>query len=192
MEKLQGKSIAIPGRLTTAYLLLQLYGAAAASSWTGFHGFDVVEMPFHRIIESVVSEDVDAGLIIHESRFTYPLYGLQEVIDLGSWWEQETGLPIPLGCIIAQHSLGNDLIRSVDAILKESVLYAMANPLDATDYIKEHSQELSDDVIRQHIDLYVNDFSVDLGQEGERAVAELISRAERAGIIPASRKSSTA
>ncbi|MBI5663485.1 MAG: 1,4-dihydroxy-6-naphthoate synthase, partial [Nitrospirae bacterium] len=146
-----------------------------------------VEMPFHKIMDAVANEEVDAGLIIHESRFTYPSYGLKQVIDLGSWWEKETGLPIPLGGIIAKRSLGESLIRQVDGLLKQSVEYAFSNRTEPMDYIKKHSQELSDDVINQHIDLYVNGFSIDVGDEGGKAVAELISRAEESRIIPKSK-----
>jgi 1,4-dihydroxy-6-naphthoate synthase len=182
MEELQGKKIAIPGKLTTAFLLMQLYDPFFKSS-------DIVVMPFDEIMDAVSQGDVDAGLIIHESRFTYPSYGLKEIIDLGSWWEAQTGLPIPLGGIIAKRSLGDGLHTQINNILRQSVEYAFDNRTEPLNYIKKHSQELSDDVINQHINLYVNDFSVDVGQEGEQAVAELLSRAEEAGIIPKSDKS---
>jgi 1,4-dihydroxy-6-naphthoate synthase len=141
-------------------------------------------MPFHKIIDAVSNDEVDAGLIIHESRFTYPSYGLKQIIDLGEWWEKETGLPIPLGGIIAKHSLGNGLNKKINKILRQSVQYAFSNRSEPISYIKEHSQELSDDVINQHIDLYVTDFSIDVGSEGEKAVSELLLRAEQARIIP--------
>ena len=146
-------------------------------------------MPFHEIMGAVADEKVDAGVIIHESRFTYQSYGLKEIIDLGNWWEKETGLPIPLGGIIARRSLGVKLINQIDDNIKQSTLYAFDNRQNPVDYIKQHSQELSDDVINQHINLYVNDFSVDLGTEGEKAVRELLSRAEETGVIPKITKS---
>ena len=180
MDQLQGKKIAIPGRLTTACLLLQLFDSSFRH-----HASSLIEMPFHMIMESLVSRDVDAGLIIHESRFTYPSYGLREIIDLGSWWEDQTGLPIPLGGIISKHSLGDIMHKKVNEVIRRSIQYAFDHPSEPLKYIKEHSQELSDDVILQHIRLYVNDFSIDPGFEGERAVTELISRSEEAGIIPA-------
>lgn len=179
MQELRGKKIAIPGRLTTAYLLLQIFDPAFGHQPSG-----IVVMPFHQIIEAVANEEVDAGLIIHESRFTYSSYGLKEIIDLGQWWEKETGLPIPLGGIIAKHSLGESLLEHINKILRESVEYAFANRSEPMNYIKKHSQEMSGDVINQHINLYVNDYSIDVGQEGEKAVAGIISRAEDAGIIP--------
>ncbi len=179
MKDMRSCNIAIPGRLTTAYLLLRLFDPAL-----GLQHSSVRVMPFHRIIDAVANEEVDAGLIIHESRFTYPSYGLKEIIDLGQWWEKETGLPVPLGCIAAKHSLGSALNKKIDGILKLSVQYALTSRAEPMSYIREHSQELSGDVIKRHINLYVNDFSLDIGDEGEKAVTELLSRAEEAGIIP--------
>lgn len=176
MDDLKGKKIAIPGRLTTAYLLLQLYEPLLAGG--------VVVMSFDRIMDAVKDGTVDAGLIIHESRFTYRDYGLFEVMDLGQWWEKETGLPIPLGCIIGKKNLGMDLIHTIDNLVKESVEYAFARREETKGYIKAHSQELEDKVIEQHINLYVNNYSLDLGDEGLRAVEELLKRAEEQGIIP--------
>jgi 1,4-dihydroxy-6-naphthoate synthase len=176
MDDLRGKKVAIPGRLTTAYLLLQLYDPLAAAH--------VVVMPFDRIMGAVKEGSVDAGLIIHESRFTYPEYGLSEVIDLGRWWEQETGLPIPLGCIIAKKGLGDELAHCVERLVRESVVYASAHRVETKDYIKAHSQEIKDEVVEEHIRLYVNDYSLDLGDDGVSAVEELFRRAEARGIIP--------
>ncbi len=175
LAALRGKSIAIPGRLTTANLLLQLCG-------TGFE--QVREMPFHTIMAAVAKGEVEAGVIIHESRFTYWEHGLVQIADLGAWWEEETGLPIPLGGILARRDLGAELIAQIDEALAESVAYAFAHPQQPRAYIREHSQELADEVIESHIALYVNDFSLDLGDEGERAVTELLGRAEKRGIIP--------
>lgn len=179
MKDLRMKRIAIPGNLTTAYLLLQLYDPQFA-----LKNSNIIEMPFHEIIAAVADEKADAGLIIHESRFTYPSYGLTAVMDLGKWWEEETGLPIPLGGIALKRTLKDGPGRDIDRFLKQSVEYAFTNPSEPMDYIKKYSQELSEDVINQHIDLYVNDFSVDMGTEGEQAVTEFISRAESSGIIP--------
>ncbi len=181
MADLHDKKVAIPGHMTTAYLLLQLYDNTFSSS-------GIVSMPFHEIMQAVFNGDVDAGVIIHESRFTYQSYGLHEIIDLGDWWEGETGLPIPLGGIAARRSLGDRLVKHIDDNIEQSILYAFDNRQNPFDYIKQHSQELSDDVINQHIDLYVNDFSVDLGIEGEKAVRELLSRAEEAEITTRSDK----
>ncbi len=184
LNELRNKKIAIPGRLTTAYMLLQLYDPEFSGQ-----PHNIIEMPFDKIIDAVVSEKVDAGLIIHESRFTYPSYGLIQLIDLGEWWERETGFPIPLGGIIAKRSMGKDVIHNIDSILKCSVQYACENPQEPMNYIKQHSQELSDEVISNHIKLYVNNFSIDIGEEGEYAINEFITRAEKAGIISKSNQS---
>ncbi len=175
MKDLKGKTIAIPGELTTAYLLLQLYESDFRSN--------VKVMPFHEIMGAVKEGKVDAGLIIHEGRFTYPSYGLKKIIDLGEWWKKETGLPIPLGCIIAKRSLGIDVISKVERLIMESVLYAISRRDEPVKYIKEHSQELDDSVIAEHINLYVNDYSIDIGDEGIRAVRKLLDMAEERGII---------
>jgi len=179
MEALKGKKIAIPGRLTTANLLLQLYGE-------GFE--DVLILPFDQIMAAIRAGQVEAGVIIHESRFTYQAHGLTQVADLGAWWERQTGLPIPLGGILAKRSLGVDTIARVEAALRESVAYAQSHPECSGTYIRQHSQELADDVIASHIALYVNPFSVDLGEEGVQAVETLLRRAEERGIIPACNK----
>ena len=186
MEELRSKKIAIPGKLTTAFLLLRLYDTAFNTLTPEPQTLNPVyiEMPFNKIMDAVAKDEVDAGLIIHESRFTYPSYGLTQVIDLGEWWEKETGLPIPLGGIIAKQTSGEDLNKKTGELVRQSVEYAFKNRNEPTAYIKEHSQELSDDVINRHIDLYVNDYSLDIGQDGEKAVKELFSRAEDAGIIP--------
>ncbi len=176
--ELPEKTIAIPGKMTTAYLLLQLFDSGITK---------VVEMPFDRIMNAVSLGIVDAGLIIHEGRFTYPGYGLVQIIDLGEWWERETGLPIPLGAIVAKRSLGVDVINEVDRLLRKSVEYAFANHSMTRGYIKEHAQELDDEVIDQHIGLYVNDYTLDIG-DGVEAVEELIKRAENLNLFPHSEK----
>lgn len=174
---LRGQAIAIPGHLTTANLLLQLCG----------EGFDqVVAMPFHRIVEAVAAGEVAAGVIIHESRFTYAQSGLHQVLDLGQWWESDTGLPIPLGGILARRSLGAEVIQDIDLALRRSVEFAQSHPAETRDYIKAHSQELADPVIDSHIALYVNRFTLDLGDEGLHAITTLLQRAEARGLIPPS------
>jgi 1,4-dihydroxy-6-naphthoate synthase len=174
---LRGKVIAVPGRYTTAKLLLRLFDPELQN---------FLVMPFNEIMDAVTSGIADAGLIIHESRFTYQGFGLHKLLDLGEWWEGETGLPIPLGGIVAKRSLGAENIAIMERALRDGVEYARKNPAEATNYIREHSQEMSAEVCAAHISLYVNDFSTDLGDEGERAILHLMERAERAGIIPAS------
>lgn len=175
MDQLRGKKIAIPGQLTTANLLLQLYGS-------GFD--DLLILPFEQIMPALQDGRAAAGVIIHESRFTYQQHGFRKVLDLGAWWEEDTGCPIPLGGILARRSLGADTINKIDTSLRRSVEYAYAHPQEPGDYIRQHAQELEEEVVRSHIGLYVNDFSLDLGEEGVRAVETLISRAEERGIIP--------
>ena len=120
---------------------------------------------------------MDAGLIIHESRFTYADHGLVEIADLGAWWEGETGMPVPLAAICARSDLDADLRASVEDALRRSVEHAFAHPLDSLEYVRAHSQEMSDEVCRQHIDLYVNEFTIDLGDDGMAAVDALLARA---------------
>ena len=176
-DDLRDKTIAIPGRLTTAALLLRLFNPAITN---------IVEMPFHLIMEAVSKGEVDAGVIIHESRFTYPEYGLQKVIDLGEWWEASTGHPIPLGGILARRALGADEVRCIDHTLHASVHYAYDHPDEVRGYIRQHAQEMDDAVMQQHIDLYVNQYTFDYNADGEAAIRDLFTRAESAGIIPTS------
>ncbi|NIQ93183.1 MAG: 1,4-dihydroxy-6-naphthoate synthase [Desulfuromonadales bacterium] len=179
MAALRGKRVAIPGRLTTANLLLQLYGA----------GYEqVVVLPFDRIMAALRDGRADAGVIIHESRFTYLDSGFVEVCDLGAWWEAETGLPIPLGGILARRDLGAERIARIDAAVRDSLDYARAHPDEPRHYIRRHAQEISESVTEQHIRLYVNDFSRDLGDEGVGAVEALLGRAEQRGLIPSSER----
>ena len=178
LPELRGKKIAVPGRLTTAFLLLRLVEPLLKEN--------VLVMPFNLIMEAVRNGEADAGLIIHESRFTYPEAGLHKVMDLGEWWETETGLPIPLGAIIAKRDLGGAVIRQTEAAIRTSLEYAFAHPAEPKKYISRHSQELGEDTIEQHISLYVNDYSLDIGSEGLRAVEELFRLAEEKGILPKS------
>jgi len=178
MKDLKGRKIAVPGRLTTAFLLLQLLDPSLKER--------VVVMPFHRIIDAVRNDEADAGLIIHESRFTYQAAGLRQVVDLGEWWERETGLPIPLGGIIAKRELGDELIKNIESGIRKSLDYALAHNAEPKAYIKKHSQEIEDSVIEQHIGLYVNDYSIDIGDDGLKAVEELFRMSEEKGIIETS------
>jgi 1,4-dihydroxy-6-naphthoate synthase len=170
-QPLVGATIAVPGEQTTAYLLLRLWR----------RGYDVVVMPFEQIMPAVRDGAVDAGLVIHESRFTYPSYGLVCLQDLGEWWEQETGLPIPLGAIIARRTLDTSALSGT---IRASVEHAWADPSAAAAFVAEHAQEMDPGVCQQHIDLYVNDFSRDLGEAGYAAVEALLSRAATAGLVP--------
>jgi 1,4-dihydroxy-6-naphthoate synthase len=175
--KLKGKKIALPGQFTTAALLLRLFDPSLS---------DLVYLPFEKIMSAVADGSVAAGVIIHESRFTFASLGLQQVLDLGQWWERETGHPIPLGGIAARRSLGRDTLLALEQGLTRSVRYAFDHPGEARPYIRAHSQEMSDQVCDAHIGLYVNDYSLGLGSEGEAAVRLLLEHATAAEIIPAS------
>ncbi|NTW60457.1 MAG: 1,4-dihydroxy-6-naphthoate synthase [Nitrospirae bacterium] len=177
LEHVRSGTVAIPGKLTTAWLLLRLYDPALTN---------VAVMTFDRIMQAVADGAVTAGLIIHESRFTYPLYRLEKLLDLGTWWEQYSGLPLPLGGILGKRSLGPDTLLKVEEAIRESLRYARTHPAEVLDYGKEHSQEMDETVMQKHIDLYVNDLSLDLGDEGTAAVRRLFAEAEKRGIFPTS------
>jgi 1,4-dihydroxy-6-naphthoate synthase len=177
LENLRGKRIAVPGRYTTACLLLQLFNPALT---------DLVFMPFHEILPAVAAGQVDAGVIIHEARFTYPAYGLHCLVDLGAWWEETTGHPIPLGGIAIKRDLGPQVASAINTALQASIAFARQHPAASFPYIRAHSQEMSDEVCAAHIGLYVNDYSIDLGTAGRAAVADLFHRAEQAGLLPPS------
>ena len=178
VSELADKTVAIPGELTTAYLLLQLFDPGIKK---------IIIMPFDRIMNSVSLGTVDAGLIIHEGRFTYPAYGLVQLVDLGEWWEEETGLPVPLGGILARRDLGRAAVKEIDRMLRKSIEYAFENPSLAREYVKRFTRELDDAVIDQHISTYVNDYTREIG-EGIAAVERLLKTAEELHLIPASEK----
>jgi 1,4-dihydroxy-6-naphthoate synthase len=164
-EAIAGR-VAIPGTATTAYRLLRL-----AAPQLG----EVVEVRYDRILSAVAHGEFDAGLIIHESRFTYREHGLVEVLDLGGWWAAETGLPVPLAGICARADVAPDTATAVEHAIRASVAYAFAHREASRTYVRAHAQELSDAVCDQHIALYVNEFSLDMGEEGLRAILRLVA-----------------
>ncbi|MHC1697113.1 MAG: menaquinone biosynthesis family protein [Geobacteraceae bacterium] len=174
---LKGKRIAVPGRYTTACLLLQLFEPVLG---------ELIFLPFNKIMPAVTAGHVDAGLIIHESRFTYQSYGLHKVLDLGEWWETSTGLPLPLGGIAAKRSLGPEPLATLSLLVRSSVEYAHRHPAETLKYVRAHSQEMSEEVCASHIALYVNDYSLDPGPDGERAAEFLFARGEQIGLFPRS------
>lgn len=167
--------IAIPGTYTTANFLLGLAFPNARNT---------TAIVFSEIEPALLRGDFDAGLIIHENRFTYEAKGLKKIVDLGEFWERETNLPIPLGGIVANRSLPLEVQRAVNRVVRRSVEYAFAHREASLPYVRAHAQEMSDEVMYKHIDLYVNDYSVGLGEEGRKAVTCLFDRARAAGIIP--------
>lgn len=174
---LAGKRVAVPSERSTAYLLFRLWAARHVPGGIG----EIVVMPFHEIMPAVRDGRIDAGLVIHEARFTYPSYGLSMLIDLGSWWESDTGLPIPLGAIIAKRSLDT---AAIAGWIRASVDYAWTHPEASQPYIMTHAQELSSDVAKAHIDLYVNEFTADLGEDGYASITALLGRAAEEGLVP--------
>ncbi|MDA8164586.1 MAG: 1,4-dihydroxy-6-naphthoate synthase [Desulfobacteraceae bacterium] len=174
-SRLESAKVAIPGRLTTAAMLLRLFAPECRN---------LITMRFDLIMPALAAGEIDAGAIIHEGRFTYRQYGLTLIQDLGAWWEEVTGLPIPLGGIVARRSLGEERLRAIGAAIRESVRYGFAQPDAGRDYIRRHAQELDDRVIADHIGLYVNSFSENLGREGRAAIEEFVKRGRQAGVLP--------
>lgn len=166
--------VAVPGEYTTAHLLLRLWNPEIKNR---------VFMPFDQIMNAVKEGTVNAGVIIHEGRFVYEQRGFQCLVDLGAWWEKETGLPIPLGCIAARKSLGSERIAEIKDRLSGSVQSAFDDPASTYDYVKKYAQELDDKVIEEHIRTYVNDFTRGFGDEGHAAIRKLQEMAKTAGVI---------
>ncbi|GAA2426536.1 1,4-dihydroxy-6-naphthoate synthase [Streptomyces macrosporus] len=177
---LRGATVAVPGERSTAYLLFRLWAAETVPGGVG----RIVVMPFHEIMPAVRDGRVDAGLVIHEARFTYGKYGLHRLADMGEHWETTTGLPIPLGAIIARRSLGAERLRALAEAARASVRMAWADPEASRGYVLEHAQEMDPAVADQHIGLYVNEFTADLGESGYAAVRALLTRAAAEGLVP--------
>jgi 1,4-dihydroxy-6-naphthoate synthase len=169
-ENFNSKTIAIPGENTTAHMLFSL--AFPSAKQKKFMVFSAIE-------EAVLSGQVDLGVIIHENRFTYHQKGLTKIMDLGNFWEQQTQYPIPLGGIVMKRSFDTAQQKKVDALIRQSVEYAFNNYPVLANYVKQHSQEMSAQVMRQHIDLYVNNYSIDLGDAGKKAVEKLLEVYQR-------------
>jgi 1,4-dihydroxy-6-naphthoate synthase len=174
-NELEGKKVAIPGANTTANLLFSLAMKVPVEK---------KEILFSDIENAILSGEVDAGVIIHESRFTYQLKGLHKLIDLGEYWENLTGSPVPLGGIVAHKRLGNEVIAKVDRCIRRSVEFANSPKGGINEFIRCHASEMDDVVMQKHIDLYVNEFSISLGSQGKQAIKQMFEYAIIAGIIP--------
>jgi 1,4-dihydroxy-6-naphthoate synthase len=174
-SEIRNPLIGIPGKYTTANFLLGLAFPEATNK---------VELVFNDIEDAVLEGRVDVGLIIHENRFTYQDKGLKKIIDLGDYWEKQTGCAIPLGGIVANRNLSTDVQHKINRVLRRSVEYAFANPKSGLDFIRQHAQEMSEEVMYKHIELYVNKYSVELGEEGRKAIKLLFDTALEKGIIP--------
>jgi 1,4-dihydroxy-6-naphthoate synthase len=174
-SQISNLKIGIPGKYTTANFLLGLAFP---------HATNKVELVFSDIEEAVLDGRIDVGLIIHENRFTYQNKGLKKIIDLGDYWEKQTGCAIPLGGIVANRNLPDDVLHKVNRVLRKSVEFAFENPKSGLAFIRSHAQEMSEEVMYKHIELYVNKFSVDLGSEGRKAIKLLFDTANEKNIIP--------
>jgi 1,4-dihydroxy-6-naphthoate synthase len=174
-QELAGATVAVPGDRTTACLLFRLWSAGRAPA-------RIEVVPFHEIMPGVAAGTWDAGLVIHEARFTYQQHGLVALADLGEWWESDTGLPIPLGAILARRGVVDP--AEATEWIRTSVSMAWANPDASHDFILANAQEMEPEVARQHIALYVNEFTLDLGRDGLAAADALLQRASAAGLTP--------
>ncbi|MCC5479936.1 1,4-dihydroxy-6-naphthoate synthase [Streptomyces sp. NPDC059680] len=178
---LTGRTVAVPSEKSTAYLLFRLW---AADTLPGGGVGEIVVLPFHEIMPAVRDGKVDAGLVIHEARFTYQNYGLHKLADMGEHWEKTTGLPIPLGAIIAKRSLGADTLTRLADSVRASVRAAWDDPEASRPYVMAHAQEMDPAVADQHIGLYVNEFTAGLGEDGYAAIRGLLTRAAAEGLVP--------
>ncbi|MFJ3337131.1 1,4-dihydroxy-6-naphthoate synthase [Streptomyces sp. NPDC086766] len=177
---LAGRTVAVPSERSTAYLLFRLWAADTVPGGVG----EIVVMPFHEIMPAVRDGKVDAGLVIHEARFTYQNYGLHKLADMGEHWESTTGLPIPLGAIVAKRTLGAERLNRLAESIRTSVRMAWDDPEASRPYVMEHAQEMDPAVADQHIGLYVNEFTAGLGEDGYAAVRGLLTRAAAEGLVP--------
>lgn len=175
IETMAESLVAVPGTLTTAHLLLSLFLGKCPR---------VLPMPFDGIMPAVQKGDCLYGVIIHEGRFTFQNYGLRCLLDLGEWWERKTSLPIPLGGIAIRRDLAETAAGEISSLIRRSLTFAWENPSRLQEYIRAHAQEMEAGVIQEHIRLYVNDFSRDLGMEGRQAIRKLLHAGSEIGLLP--------
>ncbi|MDE0685463.1 MAG: ABC transporter substrate-binding protein [Candidatus Poribacteria bacterium] len=174
IDTLEGKRIAIPGEMTTAYLTLSLFQP----------NFEAETRPFDQILDAVQKDEVDAGLIIHEGQLTYAREGLHKVIDLGEWWYEETGLPLPLGANVIRRNLGAEKIHQITSLLKQSIQYSLAHRARGLEYAMTYARDMETALADKFVGMYVNDYTLDYGDRGRAGVRELLHRGNTAGIIP--------
>jgi len=177
-DDLKGRRIAIPGERTTSYLALKLFEPEV----------DTVTMPFDKILDAVAAKEVDAGLLIHEGQLIYSQMGLNRVVDLGQWWQEETGLPLPLGANAIRRSLNSSLGRDVERVIRESVSYALEHREAALNYALQFARDMDPAMADRFIGMYVNRWTLDYGEEGRRAVRELLGRGAAVGLVPSAFK----
>ncbi len=174
IDTLAGKRVAIPGTMTTAYLTLSLFQP----------DFEAETRPFDKILDAVQQDEVDAGLIIHEGQLTYAREGLHKVIDLGEWWYEETGLPLPLGANVIRRNLGTEKIREITALLKQSIQYSLEHRERGLEYAMTYARDMETSLADKFVGMYVNDYTLDYGEKGRAGVRELLHRGSASGIIP--------
>ena len=174
IDTLTGKRVAIPGKMTTAYLTLRLFQP----------DFEAETRPFDKILDAVQQDEVDAGLIIHEGQLTYAREGLHKVIDLGEWWYEETGLPLPLGANVIRRNLGTEKIREITALLKQSIQYSLEHRERGLAYAMTYARDMETSLADKFVGMYVNDYTLDYGEKGRAGVRELLHRGSASGIIP--------
>lgn len=174
IKSLTGKRIAIPGEMTTAYLTMKLFHSDVE---TETYRFD-------KIIEAVQQDEVDAGLIIHEGQLTYAREGLHKIVDLGEWWYEETGLPLPLGANVIRRNLGDEKIRKITSLLKQSIEYSLNHRELGLEYAMTYARDMETDLADKFVGMYVNDYTLDYGENGRKAVDELLTRGYKSGVIP--------
>ena len=177
-NELAGRRVAVPGTLTTSYLTLKLFEP----------DIETVTMPFDKILDAVQAEEVEAGLLIHEGQLLYSQAGLHRVVDLGQWWQEQTGLPLPLGANAIRRRLGVEMGNQVTRIIRESVAYAFEHRDAALNYAMQFARDMDPALADQFVGMYVNRWTLDYGEEGRRAVRELLSRGAAAGMVPLSFK----
>ena len=179
-DELRGKRIAVPGKLTSAYLALRLYLQS---------DFECLEVPFDEIIPTVVAgnykgQPIDAGLIIHEGQLTYGEQDLKLIVDLGKWWKDDTGLPLPLGANVIRKDLGDEATREVQRLLKESIEYGLKHRQNALQYAQKYGRDLDDAQADEFVGMYVNDWTIDFGPRGREAVTQFLAEGHKAGVLP--------
>jgi 1,4-dihydroxy-6-naphthoate synthase len=177
LNSLKGKRIGVPGRLTTAFLVLKLYEP----------DFEEVVIPFDQILSAVQEGQVDAGLVIHEGQLSYVDKGLKKIVDLGQWWQEKTGLPLPLGCNVVRKDLGTENIRKIERLMKESIRYALEHREEAIEFAREYARDIKEDMERTNrfVGMYVNHRTLDYGEDGREAVRLLLKLGIERGIIKA-------
>jgi len=172
-EELLNCRIAIPGKMTTAFLALRLYQP----------GLNTFEVPFNQIIDEVLKGNYDAGLLIHEGQLTYQQEGLKKIVDLGEWWHQETSLPLPLGGNAIRRDLGKEMIEKVTGVIKHSIEYSLEHRKEALEYALSFARDMPTDLADKYIDMYVNKMSVEAGEKGREAVNRLFAMANEKGLF---------